>query len=694
MEYFNKILCVTYAELTAGEDAVIKPATLRQNMTRGNIVSVRRGGGEGGQALYAWSSLPKKYKTRFIAKYGDPEEKMKEAMIKETVRIDSEARAWYEGYTYEKNGQPERLTAKLVEEYTLNASVVGELLKVIARRKSICHSLNAGAAGMWEVVYQSSERMREQYGHTLPASELRLKSKIKSFKKGGYASLVSRKVGNSNTVKITPEFGRMLIALKRCRVPVYTDAQLFDEANRRAIDNGWKPLKSLSGMKRWLYSSDVAPLWWDAVHGEQSARLKFGRKQSTILPTKRDALWYGDGTKLNLYYKDEKGSVRTTQVYEVVDAMSEVLLGYHISDSENFESQYHAFRMAIETSRHKPYEIVHDNQGGHKKLNKSLQKGTDKEKGFLDRICHVHRATMPYNGASKTIENFFGRFQQQVLSRYNNFTGQNVTAKKLSSRPNMEMIEANKDRLPTLDELKEIYAGARKTWNEMLLPGTEERRIDVYENSVNDETEEVGVYEMEDMFWLMSHEPVTFTDQGIQITINGNKYHWEVFDENGLPDLAWRRKHTWEKFYIQFDPYDMTSVNLYRLDAGGGLRRDRVARPYWKIHRALQDQSAAEKALIHASIDALKQDRIDRVVSGRLIAAAHGMDPEQNGLRYPKLKGMTAEQNAQVSERVWRFSLESLTEGKGAVVLPFSFGTEVKSISNKDWRDVSSMSKL
>ena len=33
MEYFNKILCVTYAELTGGGDAVIKAATLRQNMS-------------------------------------------------------------------------------------------------------------------------------------------------------------------------------------------------------------------------------------------------------------------------------------------------------------------------------------------------------------------------------------------------------------------------------------------------------------------------------------------------------------------------------------------------------------------------------------------------------------------------------------------------------------------------------------
>lgn len=59
----------------------------------------------------------------------------------------------------------------------------------------------------------------------------------------------------------------------------------------------------------------------------------------------RDALWYGDGTKLNLYYLGEDGKVRTTMVYEVMDAYSEVLLGYHISDAEDYEQQYHAYRM-------------------------------------------------------------------------------------------------------------------------------------------------------------------------------------------------------------------------------------------------------------------------------------------------------------------------------------------------------------
>ena len=675
MEYFNKILCVTYAELTGGSNAVITGGTLLKNVTRGNIVSVHRGGGEGGQALYAWSSIPHKYKARYMERYGDPEQRMKEAMMHDRIKLDSEAREFFENFTYEKNGKQEHLTEKLIEEYTINASVLKELLKMMAQRRAIRQSLNGSTAGAWEVIYQSSEAMREEYQHTLPQNEARLKAKIKAFKADGYKSLISGKVGNKNTQKITDEFGQLLIALKRSRVPVYTDAQLFEEANRQAEANGWKSLKSLSGMKRWLNSAAIMPLWYDAVYGENAARLKFGRKQRTKLPTRRDSLWYGDGTRLNMYYQDEEGKVRTTLVYEVIDAMSEVMLGYWISDSEDYEAQYHAFRMAIQTSGHKPYEIVHDNQGGHKKLNK-VQPNSN-EKGFLDKICHIHHATMPNNGSSKTIESIFGRFQQQVLHQYDNFTGQNITAKKACSRPNLESMEANKKSLPTLDELKAIYAEARQKWNSMKHPIYGKSRIEVYESSVNEETPVVTPVDMVNMFWVMHNKPATFTDQGITIEVKKQKYTWEVF-KNGEPDLEWRKLHTWEKFYVQYDPNDMTTVNLYAIDLAGGKRFSTVACPYWEIHRALQDQSAEEKTQIHKAIEAGKNDRIERVVAGRRIAIAHGTDPEQNGLTYPKLKGLNKEQQEQAQSRL---ALYSQPPKK------FTLGQIAKHISLTDWSD-------
>ena len=672
MEYYNKILCVTFAELTGGRDPVMKANTLKCNVQRSNIACARRGGGEGTQALYVWSSIPEKYRRRFVATYGDPEEKMREAMTKASIKIDAKAREYYEAYTYmDKDGQERHLTEKMIEEYTINASVLGELEKMAARRQAIRSSLNAPMSGAWDLILDSSERMRESYGHTLPGTLARLKTRLKAWKADGYQSVVSGKLGNSSALKITGDFLKLIVALKRSKVPVYTDAQLFEKANEIAEERGWKPIRSLSGMKKWLNSPSVEPLWYDAVYGEQAARQRYGRKHKTALPTRRDTLWYGDGTKLNLYYRDEQGKVRTTQVYEVIDAMSEVLLGYCISDTEDYEAQYHAYRMAIQKSGHKPYEIVYDNQGGHKKLDSD---------GFIGKICRVHRPTQPYNGESKTIESVFGRFQAQVLHKDWRFTGQNVTAKKASSRPNVEFIEANKDSLYTLEELKDAYAAARKEWNEGVHPATGERRIDMYEKNVNEETQEVTLHDMVDMFWVFTKRMATFTDQGLQVTIKGEKRQYEVCSSPGVPDHEWRRKHTYERFIVAYDPYDFASIRLYTKGTDGSLRFERTAEPYILIHRALQDQQGTDDAkFIRQEQEANLQDRIERTVAGRTIAAEHGTDAEQQGLHSPKLKGTTAAVQRQIDHRMERYSQPPEQ---------YQLGRHTKSLSLDDWLDV------
>lgn len=672
MEYYNKILCVTFAELTGGRDPVMKANTLKCNVQRCNIACARRGGGEGTQALYVWSSIPEKYRRRFVATYGDPEEKMREAMTKASIKIDAKAREYYEAYTYmDKDGQERHLTEKMIEEYTINASVLGELEKMAARRQAIRSSLNAPMSGAWDLILDSSERMRESYGHTLPGTLARLKTRLKAWKADGYQSVVSGKLGNSSALKITGDFLKLIVALKRSKVPVYADAQLFEKANETAEERGWKPIRSLSGMKKWLNSPAVEPLWYDAVYGEQAARQRYGRKHKTALPTRRDTLWYGDGTKLNLYYRDEQGKVRTTQVYEVIDAMSEVLLGYCISDTEDYEAQYHAYRMAIQKSGHKPYEIVYDNQGGHKKLDSD---------GFIGKICRVHRPTQPYNGESKTIESVFGRFQAQVLHKDWRFTGQNVTAKKASSRPNVEFIEANKDSLYTLEELKDAYAAARKEWNEGVHPATGERRIDMYEKSVNEETQEVTLHDMVDMFWVFTKRMATFTDQGLQVTIKGEKRQYEVCSSPGVPDHEWRRKHTYERFIVAYDPYDFASIRLYTKGTDGSLRFERTAEPYILIHRALQDQQGTDDAkFIRQEQEANLQDRIERTVAGRTIAAEHGTDAEQQGLHSPKLKGTTAAVQRQIDHRMERYSQPPEQ---------YQLGRHTKSLSLDDWLDV------
>lgn len=667
MEYYQKILCVTYEELTSGTDPVIQYNTLKSNIRRGNISVVHRGGGEGNRALIVYSSLRDKYQARFVAKYGDPEEILKRQRMTDMVKTDDKAREFYEAYTYDLNGTPTPLSDKLKAEYTLNASVLNALVADLEDKGLLIRLHNNCRRDLWETVAANSENLRELYGHTLPANPVRLREKMRQYRKEGYAALISGKLGNKSTLKITPEAGAFLVALKRSRVPVYTDAQLFAEYNRVAPERGWKPLKSLNSVTQYLGRPDVEPLWYDAVHGELAAHQRYGRKHRTELPQRRDSLWYGDGTKLNLYYRDEDGRMRTTMVYEVIDAYSEALLGYCISDREDFKAQYHAYRMAIQKSGHKPYEIVHDNQGGHNKLD---------SQEFFDKICRIHRPTAPYSGQSKTIESVFGRFQSEVLRRDWRFTGMNITAKKASSRPNLEFIEANKDQLYTLAELKEHYAEARKAWNEAPHPATGIPRIEMYNRSVNEETDVVTVHDMVDIFWLWTEKPAAFTPSGITVTIDGKKYAYEVFSAPGVPDHEWRRQNTYRRFLVKYDPYDLRSVRLYRKDNAGALRFERVAEPYMVVHRALQDQAEGEAAFIRQEQAANLQDRIERQVIAKEIEYAYGVAPEQHGLNTPKLKGITAEAQREIDRRTRKYSRDPEE---------YQIGRAGKVISNISW---------
>ena len=671
MEYYNKTLCVTFEELTGGDMPVITPATLRQNMRRGNIHCARQGKGEGRYALYVYASLPQKYKIMFEQRYGKPEDVLKEQELRDWIREDIDARAYYEAFEYDLNGIQTRLSQKLIDEYTSNATVLGMLLEYMNKLSSTRHALGNGRrSDLWGVVFAQSEKLRSVISHTLPSNLNRLKEKISQYKKDGYAILISGKIGNSNTLKLTEDAQRRLIALKRSKVPVYTDRQIFEQFNQECEGKGWKPLKSIRSLVQWYQRADVQPLWWDAVHGELASHQRFVRRHQTQLPTMRDALWYGDGTKLNLYYRDDNGKVRTTSVYEVMDAATEVLLGFCISDTEDYESQYMAYRMAIQVSGHKPFEIVHDNQGGHKKANSS---------GMLDKICRVHRTTAPYNASSKSIESVFGRFQQQVLHKDWRFTGQNITAKKSSSHANLEFIEANKDSLYTLDELKAAYVKAREEWNTMVHPATGEQRLKMYHSSVNPESPAVSASDMVDMFWVTCDRMSTFTSSGIEVTIRGKKRKYEVMAAPGVPDVEWRQKHTYQRFVVKYDPYDFTSIRLYWKDKAGELRFERVAEPYILIHRALQEQAAGEASFIRQQQRLAEEQRVLRQVTAKNIEYAEGVAPEQHGLVSPGMKGVKSDIERQVERRRKKYAREPEE---------LSIGKVQKKVSNIDWSDL------
>lgn len=666
MEWFGNKIAVTKYDLTRSDDgeAVMSRSAYDHLVTRGRVNVLRPGKGLGSYALIEYHSLPERFRLRFEAKYGNPEKIMKQEDM--PLAADSEAQKYYHEYLL-PNG--EHLPEDKQTEYTLNARVLNALREMRGTQKAMRRAYNNNTPVIWSNIFATAEELRKAYGHTLPKSEARLRDKLRQYTKEGYACLVSGKFCNANTLKITKAAGRQIVALRRCRVPVYTTKQLFEEFNRIAERRGWKRLASQSSLVQYLERPEVKPLWYDAVYGELAAKQLYARRNKTEMPTMRDSLWYGDGTKLNLFYKaveNGKTVVRSASVYEVIDAYSETLLGYAVSDTENFDAQFRAFRMAIETAGHKPYEIVTDNQGGQR--SKIAQK-------FFANICRINRPTAPYNAPSKSIESVFGRFQKQVLHEDWRFTGGNITSKE-AWKINREFLEANKEKLFTYEEMLEAYSVARSKWNAMKHYQTGIAHEEMYRTSVNPATERVTELDMIDLFWLTTERPSIFTADGITIQYQNRKYTYEVLTSDGTPDYAWRSENTGREFFVRFDPKSMDRALLYE-QTPMGLRYETVAYPYLTVRRNIQEQQESDMELIRYNDEANKRERVRRQIEAHALELEHGVAPEQHGLRTPAIKGISEKEYERLADTVVVVPSEQYSE-------PVTVGEYTKAVSNLD----------
>ncbi len=667
MEIYRGYTCVTVDELTdkSGMGAIMSLSNYKQLTLRKRINIVRKGGGLDGYVLIDYQTLPERFKSAYITKYGDPMELLKKAVATDSVLEDALAREYYTNY------EPV-LSDDKIEEYTMNASVIKAVVEALDEVRQMRRGKRDGVPAR-EIAMELIERFRQYPGHTLATSWVRISAKIKEYKERGYSALVQGYIGNQRSRKITDEVGRQIVALKRSMVPIYTNEQIFEEINKIGEVRGWKPIKSINSIVSYLNSPEVMPLWYDAKLGGRAAKQKFGRKHKTILPQMRDALWYGDGTKVNLYYKaivNGRLVMRTTQVYEVMDAYSEVFLGYHISDRENYAAQLTAHRMAVEVAGCRPFEIVYDNQSGLKSI---------AGQAMLDKIARIHRPTAPYNASSKSIEAAFGRFQHMILSRDWRFTGQNITSRGEFSRPNIELIEANVQNLYTYEELLVAYARAREEWNAMTHPITNRPRIEMYHESVNPEAQPITMADMVEIFWHQHEQTVTFTTWGVTISVDSKKYQYEVYGEDGYPDLEFRKTNTYRKFIVKYDPMDMTTVRLYTQDSRGGLKFSAEARPYQQIHRAIQEQQDGEMEFIRTMDERMKRSAVAQHLEVVELEMEHGVAPEQHGLNRPKIAGMSLAAAEKYMEEV--------------IEHPTTIGTMTKVISNTTYDQLDRLEK-
>lgn len=676
VEYLGNIIAVTVEDLTRTTDgpAVMTYANYKNLSSRRQVLSViRPGKGLGHPALIDFASLPIRFKEKYIAKYGDPEV----ALMRQNSMItyDENARLFYATYELPDGSL---LKEDKQQEYLTNASVLNKLLEMESTQKRQRAQRGNRTPVSWDGIIEHCEQLRESYGHTLPKNAARLRDKMREYSREGYECLVSKKIGNTNTTKITDDVAEWLLAQKNSVNPIYSIGQIFSLYNEVAPEMGWKTIKSVQTLLEFFERPDIKPLWYAVNQGSQRANNLFLRQNRTIMASCRDALWYIDGTKVNLYFQYWDPKARATKIgmtscIYVMDAYSEVFVGHYMCAQESFLTTYEALRNAFENTGFMPYELVSDNQSGF------TSKSAKRWRAKLETISHT---TTPENGKSKSIESAFGRFQNEILHQFINYTGGNITAKSARSKINESVIVQNVKNLPTYDEVAATNAECVRKWNSMPHPKfAGKSRMEVYRESVNPQAIALTEVLKEKVFYIATEKPSTFRASGLEIMVSGKKYVYEVFKGPQQPDYEWRRKNTGREFVVE---YDMSKVRLCIDDKNYGLQFNTWAEPYMTIHRAIQDQVEGERSNIIAALNANKKEIVRGDLERRALQTKYGNGYESLGYDAPLPQGVTSKEYLRFAEEIRQEEAASMAAAQVTETLPESTAQIQKAQSNFD----------
>ena len=196
MEYYGNKWCISARELVDG--GIVSQSNYRNWVNRGRIDVVRRGGGAVGQyALVAVDSLPLEYKAKVQERYPDSKLAHLKGWVRSNYELDQSAMAYF--HSREQAGLD--LPADKIREYVVNASVLNCCIRLYERAATYRKLM--GDKYNWEQMANTIESLREEFGHTLPASTLRFRKKVNEYKRDGYGCLISGKFGNQSARKVS-----------------------------------------------------------------------------------------------------------------------------------------------------------------------------------------------------------------------------------------------------------------------------------------------------------------------------------------------------------------------------------------------------------------------------------------------------------------------------------------------------------
>jgi len=570
-EYYGNTLCVRANWLD--ETGITSISNLKFLVHKGKIKKARSGRGLGNYALYIYDSLPQRF--RNIIEHDlqiDPYEESKTIPFSRYLKYDENVAAFFANYELEDSRYLSEVNEKAVETYTANVIVFNAIKEVHAKITTANPKINKGE--LWsrftKSIHSLSKEIKDRYPFDLPTNSRALRAKYEScilekpnkrYPRTGLEGLIHDNYCNSNSIKITDEIGDWLMA-QQCLPIKNSFYDLHELYNKVRCNYGW-PYLSESGIANYLMKPERERIWTLARHGEEVYNKRYAhtlsKDKNRLFP---NAHWAIDGTKLDaVHYWDNKSKMAAVcKINVVIDVFSEKILGYSFSLTENHIDHFIALRMAVDEAGAKPYLFTYDAQSAHR--SKRMQELYSKviAKGGQHYHHKVGRKSNP-------IEQVFNRLQQQVINKRWFSDGQGIKTKQLRSKANLDFIHENKGALPSFEELQKHWEIMVQEWNERLRSKKASKTRNEYFNIKSKYTQELGTLERISMFWINETKPKKYYAHGMPLTVAGQDYLYEVYDEHGNVDIDFQLKYVQQKLIVSYDPeYLEDYVALYRIN--------------------------------------------------------------------------------------------------------------------------------
>ena len=438
-------------------------------------------------------------------------------------------------------------------------------LRVVAQEGGIDHFTNR--TGYLEAVVKCL-RLRKLYGFKI-TSLVSLRRRLRAWQDKGHASMVSAKFGNGNSLKHDEDERAAIVdrIIDLYSDPTKPSIETVHRIVNTELVNGefgdsLEPL-SYERIRQIVQKPRHKHMWVHSRHGEEEGRQMTEAVIKRRRPRISDTVWSVDGTAVQLLAKDGRKLYTPWYVVQVVDAATDLIVGFALGNTETAALVLRALRNAVRRRNTAPVIAHYDGA--------SANKGSE-VKQALAAIKATGIKAQPYNGKAKHVERVIGMFEQQMLRTAPNFKGGNVTTRSKNSQANPELIKKlmSDDVQLSADTVAEQYAAYVELWNNTVPKGKKVSRLEAYLS-----TETAGRIlddkAVSNAFWIERKHRASYDPRGLEIQVEGVRLAYEVESSRGVESEEFREAFLGLAMTVRYDPDDASAVGLYREGKWAGL---------------------------------------------------------------------------------------------------------------------------